>query len=391
MSLIRGQGNPNLSDVSDAILKSYGSSGQVGIDDSLKQSAAGKIQAQQNVLSVMKDLSTQGNADAEAVDKAISRFAGDDPVAYEKMLRELHNDPEPVSRMNAVTKAAMVASKLGIRKPVLKAIPYGSRLVDENTGEVVLNVDPTIANLKSQGSGTEFERLAAKIGAGTATPEEIQRVQTIARGGMDPQARSFNSALGKDRGQNYADLQQSVGDSEQALADIQLAKNAVEKLGGWQGPIVGRLTPNLSAEAQLIDSASTVDALTYVNKTKGAVSDREMAMFKGASIGTDKGEQFNKNKLAAAEAILTRNLQKADFKESWLAKYGNLDGSDRAFKQFADENPIFEIQGTKFKWIRNPEDVRQDRAYLNYIDSAGKATVTPRDNKGRPPLSSFFE
>lgn len=190
MSLIQGASQPqkgSISDVGDAILSAYGTGGGTkAIDDSLKSSMGARqaqadrqVSAQGNILSLMKELRSQGDPDVEAVDKAVSRFAGDDPVKYQRLLEALHNDPEPVTRMNAVTKAAIAAGKLGIQKSDYQVLGYGSRLVDKNSGNVVVsdNVDPSMGYGKSKApSGYQFsmgengEKTLMPIPGGPADP-----------------------------------------------------------------------------------------------------------------------------------------------------------------------------------------------------------------------------
>lgn len=216
-----------------------------------------------------------------------------------------------------------------------------------------------IANLEETerektGRGTEFERLTAALNDPTATEEQRaliqQRLSTIARGGMDPEQRAFNTILGKTRGGEFADLESVQADIDITKSQLDLLDNAVAELGtGMQGKIVGQI-PAFSTAAQIIESDAIKEALRYVNQTKGAVSDREMAMFRSAAIGRDKNIEFNKNMISIARAILQRKEEQAQFFQEWRGKYGSTNGAYEAFKRYAEENPIFEISGTNIRF-----------------------------------------
>lgn len=284
------------------------------------------------------------------------------------------DDKRRADEITARQAADIAQGKLGVEREKL-----GVGFTDTDTENLMkqakLALDMARAGRTGVGKGTEFERLSAKVAAGTATPEEKLRVETMARGGMDSEKRAEGSTMGKKRAEKLADLEEVALNAQAAYADLDMIDDAIEKIGGMQGYGRGWI-PNISPEAQKLDSASTTEALKYVNATKGAVSDREMAMFKGASMGTDKDINFNRNKSKAARAIIIRSEQQADFLNAWRNKYGTLDGGVKAFKKFAEENPIFEVKDGKFKFLRDVEDIKNDESYMNYLEKNGEGGGT---------------
>lgn len=229
-------------------------------------------------------------------------------------------------------------------------------------------------------SGSSMGSFGSLLNTAGLTPEEQarlaeQRARTLARGGSDPLIQAENKALGKEYGEYDAELQKVAVDVPVVLEQLKLVEDAVD--GAVTGPIVGKYTPNLSTESQILDSQATKDALKFVNQTKGAVSDREMAMFKGASLGTDKRPEFNKSYLAIAKGILARKSQQAEFFQMWKQYNGTTDGAFNAFKKFAEDNPLFEIKGQSAKLLKPVEDIMADRSWEMYINEGGGGNIMP--------------
>lgn len=344
MQLIRNGAqpqSPTLGNVSDAILNAYGSGkGPEAIDESLKGSRAQRLNdldrqtaGQKDIMSVMKDLRAQGDADVEAVDKAISRFAGDNPESYQKLLTELHNDPEPVNRMNAVTKAAMAASKLGIRKPSPQVVGATSRLVDTNTGKVILGPDPAYSKAAG-GRGTEFERLVEKMNDGTASPAELRRLNTIARGGKD----TFESETQKSAAKEVKDLRIKSESADQLLGTIQMAREASKNV--TTGPLIGR-AQTLTPEGQTLNGIYTKMALDAATALKGAVSNYEDKLVQSTKPSLTNYNSANESIMKAHETAAQRIIEHQNFVEAWANNNGgNLAGSEAAWGKFIDDNPV---------------------------------------------------
>lgn len=79
-------------------------------DKAQKESLA----AEQDLYTMMKEQAAQGNAEAAAIDKAISDITGNDPAIYTQIAGELHADPENVTSSNARAKVMRIAAQKGI-------------------------------------------------------------------------------------------------------------------------------------------------------------------------------------------------------------------------------------------------------------------------------------
>jgi hypothetical protein len=192
---------------------------------------------------------------------------------------------------------------------------------------------------------------------------------------IDPAAREAAKARGKSENKILTEINENALNSGPAYEQLAGVEQAVEELGPLgQGAFVGNIPfiQNVSTAAQTLNSQSTKDALQFVNQTKGAVSDREMTMFRQASVGTDKNIEFNRNYIAAARATLIRQQQQQQFFNAYFTAYGTLEGAFGAFKKYADDNPIFQWNNNEVTLLKTPDDVEQDQSYLNYIAEAPK-------------------
>lgn len=203
--------------------------------------------------------------------------------------------------------------------------------------------------------------------------QELQNAITLKSTGLPPtntvlqnkQAAATGTAMGKD----YQDVLNQAVDAPVKLAQLDSVEKAVDSLpDARQGPIAGRFW-DLSEEAQKIGGQSVIDSLSYVNQTKGAISDKEMALFRDASVSTSNDKKINKERIAASKAALIRTMQQADFFEKWNELNGNLEGAYNAFKEYADKNPILKIKNGDFVLELDGavEDIQNDKTYLKYL------------------------
>ncbi len=305
---------------------------------------------------------------AEKASKAREQFVkqANDEIAQLKELMSASKTPEQRAAAQKIAEAMKesyaggVADQFGVKDVLIRQIdmasqnPYNQKDMEPSSGGL-----GTFGNLLNTAgmSADEQAQLAA------------QRARTLARGGSDPFVTAEDKEAGKAAGKYDAELQQAAIEVPMVLEQLTLVDDAVDS--ALTGPIMGKYTPNLSTAAQMLDSQSTKDALQYVNQTKGAVSDREMAMFKGAAVGTDKTPEFNKTYLNIAKGILVRKSQQAEFFNMWKQYYGTTQGAYEAFKKYADDNKLFTIDGQKATLNKPIGVLMQDRSWEAYINQGG--------------------
>lgn len=106
----------DLRDISQALMMQSG--GQGNYFDTMRKlndiNNQTSINAEKGIYDQMKEMAARGDADAMAVNKAVDDVAGGDPKIAAALADKLHNDPEPINRLNAQMKVMKFANELGI-------------------------------------------------------------------------------------------------------------------------------------------------------------------------------------------------------------------------------------------------------------------------------------
>jgi len=81
--------------------------------------------------------------------------------------------------------------------------------------------------------------------------------------------------------------------------------------------------------------------LGFTERTKGAITDREMALFAGGTPGFGMTDAAADKTMAGMEAVAQRQIERAKFFESWLSKgRGSLEGAQDAWDSYITANPV---------------------------------------------------
>lgn len=339
---------------------------QAAKDDAAYAAALDEWKA--NTDAAMKNYEYQRDAYKDAYERNISDRTTQ--AAELKALASAFGDNAGLAILNGQGTGAFMDHNAGIGKLM------------NSLGVAALQIKPGGAAGKTKDE-RYMQRIKELESKDVLTDEEQQDLKfyrealaTSARGGMDPMRRSFDTKAGGGLGEEYMALQAAAANIPDTRAKLQQAYQATENLGIKQGPVIGKFTPDISADAQILNSEGVKQALEFVNKTKGAVSDKEMDLFAKASVSTSSSKEFNQNVLKLAMAKLARDDQMVRFYDMWKEKYGTTDGAGVAFKKFAEENPIFRVNGTKIEFILNPDSVPYDTSWVRYLQRQGGADTT---------------
>ncbi len=101
--------------------------------------------------------------------------------------------------------------------------------------------------------------------------------------------------------------------------------------------------------------------LTFTEKTKGAITDREMGMFRAAVPNLSQTKEGNMAIAQVMKAGAARAQSRAAFFESWARKHGSLEGAQEVWSDYMRDNPLISEDGNGIK--ANPEGDWQ--SYLN--------------------------
>lgn len=111
------------------------------------------------------------------------------------------------------------------------------------------------------------------------------------------------------------------------------------ELYGKVDDLVGVL-PGDSGSRGAVRSQSMEAQLSMTAKTKGAITDREMGMFKAAVPSLEQTAEGNQQIIAAMRAATNRVKTRAYFMEEYATANGSLNGAQQAWDQYMNDNPI---------------------------------------------------
>lgn len=137
------------------------------------------------------------------------------------------------------------------------------------------------------------------------------------------------------------------------------------------------------AGASLASNAATLQ-LGFTSLTKGAISDREMALFGTATPGIKMGEKAAANVMAGMRAGAERVIERSKFFERWMGtNRGSLEGAQESWDQYVSANPIID---------KTPEGIRVNRKNIGnwqeyVLDHSGGGTPTA-PQRTAPPTGS---
>lgn len=192
----------------------------------------------------------------------------------------------------------------------------------------------------------------------------------------------------------YKDAADAAGEMRGTLDNLKAARAETTREGPWLGVL-----PNWSAESQRVAAEAENVRLSFVGKTKGAVSDAEMRIFGQATPGMDMRDEAAAPIIEGMDLAARRTQERAIFFDTWLRTKGNLKDAPQAWKRFTEQKPIIkEGQGGKFTLV--PENVDAWRSYLedgSAVPAGGGSDIPEdarqylRDNQTPEVIQQFEE
>lgn len=188
------------------------------------QRGQANVNAEVGIYNQMKEMAAQGDADAMAVNKAVDDVAGGDPKIANALTESLHNDPQPVNRLNASQIVMKHAAKLGITPLSVQKEKASINKLNADALHATRGGDKTAAE-------KEFDRLQKMN-------EEDRKLwfRNKRATGED----ELDKTLGKEGGKEYGALQKKIQDTQSFLINTETAREALAKVKAG-GPIFGRV------------------------------------------------------------------------------------------------------------------------------------------------------
>lgn len=114
----------------------------------------------------------------------------------------------------------------------------------------------------------------------------------------------------------------------------------------------------------------------------GTMSDRDLELYKAATVGLDKPGDTNVAIAKVIDAGTRRAQDQSAFMDEWAKRNGSLGGAQEAWSSYSEANPLFDA-GPKGTTVRKVEPWR---AWFGLASpTAAKPTTT------RPPLADIFK
>lgn len=276
-----------------------------------------------------------------------------------------------------------------INGKLVRAMPDNSFQVVYDAGTQAKKTDDIVEYeyAKQNGFGGSFEQFMTQK-RGTAAhqlPAELQVWDAYSKMPPDQQARFLEMKRGSDaqdkalaktdvkRVENY----QTDSDSAQSLLGDLNSLKAARAETEQEGPVMGRVMGFTDA-GQRINSIAESVRLGFTSKTKGAISDSEMAMFGRATPGLLMSDDAAAPVIDGMQMASQRQIEKALFYDEWLRAKKSLQGADRAWTRFINEKPIIS-QGKDGKFALHPENVA---AWRDYFDGGAAPAQAGGGNAG---------
>lgn len=241
--------------------------------------------------------------------------------------------------------------------------PRGSMLQrDPSTGEMKQVVGPDNSGLLQQifgGVAGKDDKTAPW--SNIVDPKKKDEAKTRFGIEADKRLTSFGEDAGKS--QNMV----------QAL-DRFVALNEKNATGGLY-KIPGSQAVGTAFDSELSEMKSLQDLMTPQMRQgmPGAASDRDVAMFRGATVGLDKPKEANQNIATGLKAAHQNTIDRFNFMSEYIAAKGHDRGSETEWKRYLNANPIFDPSAPKGSYKLNEK--RAD--YQTWFESGGKPIQGP--------------
>ncbi len=177
--------------------------------------------------------------------------------------------------------------------------------------------------------------------------------------GVSPQGREKIIQGEIEAGQKRLEaMREAEGESRQMLTNLgqfEQALDTQEAQGGDTGGFLRKLPGSELIEGGLLGDREIEFMASIRDKTTplmrqgmpGAASDRDVQMFRGATIGPEKSPEVNRTISAGLKTAAENKIGQREF-FTWFAE--NVDptlrGADENWSRYLEENPIFAADGT---------------------------------------------
>lgn len=117
-----------------------------------------------------------------------------------------------------------------------------------------------------------------------------------------------------------------------------------QETGGFLRRLPGASTVEGAFDPEISEMSALQDRVTPLMRQglPGAASDRDVAMFRGATFGTDKRPETNRNIMLGFEVAAQTADDRLAFMEQYVSQFSTLRGAEEKWKSYLEANPIFD-------------------------------------------------
>lgn len=164
---------------------------------------------------------------------------------------------------------------------------------------------------------------------------------------MIAERNKFNSSLDKRRGalSSQENMMKRLNRFEALLDDGMPTDPALQFAPDF---IVAR-------NSKLKEAKSIEDEITPLMRQgmPGAASDRDVAMFRGATVGIAKTPETNRNIIKARRELVQLQRERLEFDQEYFSQNRHTYGADKAWREYTEANPIFDPDAPEADYVLN--------------------------------------
>lgn len=275
------------------------------------------------------------------------------PLAQELMMKQLDQQREEQKYQRDIKRGDLEFDREAKLKRELANIRAGAATVDPDTGEIVQPAEQKL----------DYGVPATSLDTRGLSPKDASMFAKQTR--LDAQKRLQDS-----------DMVQSADKARNNLADSKRFMELMDQqdTGGFllNTPLVGSLMTTFDPE--LNEMKKIQDRLTPQQRTpgSGATSDFDAKMFQNSLFGVDAPKQSNQAVVAAMQAKSQMELDRQSFLTDYLNANGHLNGADKAWQNYVDNNPIFDPASPN-----TPKLNKSRKSYHDYFGGGQEQLTNP--------------
>lgn len=267
-----------------------------------------------------------------------------------------------------------------------------NRGLDEETALAAVN-NPDLMKVilpRLFGGKMKLGKITTTQGDQSVFYDEYGNIQPIgAPGGKGGVNSKFRQKMQENDAALIKDYRTAADDARTSLSNLsqlEEARKGVSYEGAPLADLWSRVMGYVANEGagENVRSLSTNIQLGFTNMTKGAITDREMGIFAGATPGLQMSDDGANRVIQGMRAGARRTIERAKFFEEYARRTGgSLDGALERWNSFIDQNPVLSSDPkAPGRMSVNEANVGSWQRYLPRMPSevapnTGPVTLTP--------------